>query len=188
MPETIKQPSTAGNLVRRVRAQVDMTLRQLAVATDLSESFLSQFERGQTQASISSLRRIAETLRIPLWELFDPTGMSNARVVRPGARIKMPFGDGATKYLVSPQTARDFAVYIAELRAGGSSGPEQYAHGSSEEFILVLRGEVRLELADAVYLLESGDGITFRSDVPHRVVNVHDDTSELIWINGPTGI
>jgi uncharacterized cupin superfamily protein len=100
----------------------------------------------------------------------------------------MPFGDGATKYLVTPQTARDFAVYIAELRKGGSSGPEQYAHGSSDEFLLVVRGAIKLELADAVYLLEPGDGITFRSDVPHRVLNVHNGTSELIWINGASGI
>lgn len=188
MPVTTQRPDTAGTHVRRVRVQAEMTLRQLSVATDLSESFLSQFERGQTQASISSLRRIAETLQIPLWELFDPTGTSRARVVRPSARIKMPFGEGATKYLVTPQTTQDFAVYVTELRKGGSSGPEQYAHGSSDEFVMVVRGAIRLELADAVYLLEPGDGITFRSDVPHRVLNVHNGPSELIWINGPTGI
>jgi quercetin dioxygenase-like cupin family protein len=188
MSITTKRAYSAGDHVRRVRSQAEMTLRQLAIATDLSESFLSQFERGQTQASISSLRRIADTLQIPLWELFDPAGTSRARVVRPSARIKMPFGEGATKYLVTPQTTHDFAVYAAELRKGGSSGPEQYAHGSSDEFILVIRGALKLELADAVYLLEPGDGITFRSDVPHRVLNVHNGTTALIWINGPTGI
>jgi transcriptional regulator with XRE-family HTH domain len=122
MTVTTKRAYTAGDHVRRVRVKAEMTLRQLAIATELSESFLSQFERGQTQASISSLRRIADTLQIPLWELFDPTGMSRARVVRPRARIKMPFGEGATKYLVTPQTAQDFAVYVAELRKADRVG------------------------------------------------------------------
>ena len=100
----------------------------------------------------------------------------------------MPFGDGATKYLITPQGSREFAVYVAKLEVGGSSGPDQYVHDSSDEFLLVLKGSIKLELADTVYLLRPGDGITFRSDVPHRVVNVHDEVSELIWINGAAGI
>jgi transcriptional regulator with XRE-family HTH domain len=188
MSVATKSQHSVGDHVRRIRSRAEMTLRELAVATGLSESFLSQFERGQTQASVGSLRRIAEALRISLSELFEPNGMSNARVVRPSARLKMPFGDGATKYLITPQGSRDFAVYAATLEVGGSSGPEQYMHDSSDEFLLVLKGSIRLELADTVYLLGPGDGITFRSDVPHRVVNVHDDVSELIWINGSAGI
>jgi transcriptional regulator with XRE-family HTH domain len=188
MSITTKDRNTVGDHVRRIRGRAEMTLRQFSAATGLSESFLSQFERGHTQASVGSLRRIAEALQISLSELFDPNGMSAARVVRPGARLRMPFGDGATKYLISPQSSRDFAVYMARLEVGGSSGPEQYVHDSSDEFLLVLQGSIKLELADTVYLLEPGDGITFRSDVPHRVVNVHDGPSELIWINGAAGI
>ncbi|MGH7141006.1 MAG: cupin domain-containing protein, partial [Pirellulales bacterium] len=141
-----------------------------------------------TQASIGSLRRIADALQVSLSELFEPNGMSSARVVKPSARLKMPFGEGATKYLISLHTSPEFVVYVAQLDEGGSSGSEQYAHGSSDEFLLVLKGSITLELASTTYLLEPGDGITFRSNVPHRVVNVHKGMSELIWINGPKGI
>jgi quercetin dioxygenase-like cupin family protein len=188
MSVTTKNEHKIGDHVRRVRSRAEITLRELAASTGLSESFLSQFERGHTQASVSSLRRIAEALQISLSDLFEPNGMSKARVVRPSARLKMPFGDGATKYMVTPHGSRDFAVYVTQLEVGGSSGPEQYVHDSSDEFLLVLKGAIKLELADTVYLLEPGDGITFRSDVPHRVVNVHHDVSELIWINGAAGI
>jgi quercetin dioxygenase-like cupin family protein len=51
-----------------------------------------------------------------------------------------------------------------------------------------VKGSIKLELADAVYLLDAGDSITFRSDVPHRLVNAHDDVSELVWINRASGI
>jgi transcriptional regulator with XRE-family HTH domain len=188
MSTTTGSESTVGDHVRRIRARARMTLRHLAAATALSESFLSQFERGHTQASLGSLRRIADALQVSLSELFEPNGISKSRVVRPEGRLKMPFGEGAMKYLVSPQGSRDFAAYVAVLEEGGSSGAEQYAHGSSDEFLLVLKGSVKLELASTTYLLEPGDGITFRSDVPHRVVNVHPGTSELIWVNGPTAI
>jgi transcriptional regulator with XRE-family HTH domain len=79
MSVAAKSEYIIGNHVRRVRNQAEMTLRQLAVTTGLSESFLSQFERGQTQASVGSLRRIAEALQISLSELFEPNGMSTAR-------------------------------------------------------------------------------------------------------------
>lgn len=188
MSVATKNEHPVGDRVRWIRSQAGTTLRELASATGLSESFLSQFERGHTEASVGSLRRIAAALQVSLSELFEPNGVSAARVVKPGARLKMPFGEGATKYLISPRASREFAVYVAELDEGGTSGSEQYAHGSSDEFLLVLKGSVKLELASTSYLLEPGDGITFRSDVPHRVVNLHNGMSELIWINGPTAI
>jgi transcriptional regulator with XRE-family HTH domain len=171
--------------VRKWRVRRRWTLRQLSEATGLSESFLSQFERGLTQASIASLRSITDALGISLGDLFETDAASGARVLREQARPTLPFGDDAMKYLITPKSLDHLEVFSVKFEKSGSTGPEQYTHGDSEELLIVVDGAVKLELASEVFLLEKQDTIVFRSSVPHRVVNVHPGLSEVLWILSP---
>ena len=74
---------------------------------------------------------------------------------------------------------------MGELDVGGSTGAEPYAHGDSEELLIVLTGNVQLELGGDVHDLERGDSIDYRSSTPHRVTNVGDERAEVIWIISP---
>jgi transcriptional regulator with XRE-family HTH domain len=174
-----------GAHVRTWRVRRRWTLRQLSEATGLSESFLSQFERGLTQASIASLRSITDALGISIGDLFDTDTASGSRVLREQARPNLPFGDDAMKYLITPQALDHLEVFSVKFEQAGSTGPEQYTHGDSEELIIVTSGSVKLELASDVFLLEQQDSIIFRSSVPHRIVNVHPGRSEVLWIISP---
>ena len=60
-----------GAMIRALRRHRDLTLRQLARRTGLSVSLLSQIERAESSASISSLYKIAGALRVRLTELLD---------------------------------------------------------------------------------------------------------------------
>jgi mannose-6-phosphate isomerase-like protein (cupin superfamily) len=62
---------------------------------------------------------------------------------------------------------------------------EPYAHGDSEELLIVLTGSVQLELGGDVHELESGDSIDYRSSTPHRITNVGAGPAEVIWIISP---
>lgn len=59
-----------GRFIREGRTRQSLTLKQLARRTGLSVSLLSQIERAESSASISSLYRIASALRVPMSELF----------------------------------------------------------------------------------------------------------------------
>src|SRR5688572_5757061 len=163
-----------------------MTLRQLAEATGLSESFLSQLERGLTQGSVSSLRVIAEALGLNVGDLFErKVGGASARVLREAARPILDFGHHATKQLLTPTPAENLEVFSVQFEVGGSTGDEQYTHGDSDELILVQSGSVKLELGEDVFLLEKGDSVVFRSSIPHRVVNIGNTIAILLWIISP---
>ena len=179
--------SDLGSALRAARARRRMTLRQLADATDLSESFLSQLERGLTDGSVASLRRIAEALSVSLADLFERDGAAGARVLRMSARPAIKFGRCALKQLLTPNTPDHFEIFSVEFEVGGSTGDQQYTHGDSDEFVLVQSGSVKLELAKDVFLLESGDSIVFRSSIPHRVVNVSNAASLVLWVISPPG-
>jgi DNA-binding NtrC family response regulator len=59
-----------GRFIREGRTRQSLTLKQLARRTGLSVSLLSQIERAESSASISSLYRIATALRVRMSELF----------------------------------------------------------------------------------------------------------------------
>ena len=59
-----------GQVIRDKRKEQDLTLKQLARRTGLSVSLLSQIERAESSASISSLYKIAVALRLKMAALF----------------------------------------------------------------------------------------------------------------------
>ena len=60
-----------GTAIRDLRKKRALTLKQLAKRTGLSVSLLSQIERAESSASVTSLYKIAHALKIRLPELFS---------------------------------------------------------------------------------------------------------------------
>ena len=59
-----------GDTIRNLRKDKDLTLKQMARRTGLSVSLLSQIERAESSASISSLYKIAVALESRIQDLF----------------------------------------------------------------------------------------------------------------------
>jgi transcriptional regulator with XRE-family HTH domain len=174
-----------GERLRDIRRLRHCTLRTVAERAGVSESFLSQVERGRASASIASLRRIAGALGVTVADLFEPGGPPRPKVLRRDERPSLSFGILGTKRLLTPRPLHHLEVFVGELDACGSTGAEPYAHGDSEELLIVLSGTVELELGGELHELESGDSIDYRSSTVHRVNNVGDERAEVIWIISP---
>src|SRR5437899_4703370 len=91
-----------GERLREIRTARRQTLREVAERAGLSESFLSQVERGRSSASIASLRRIAEALGVSMADLFQPSGLTQPRVLRRDERPTLAFGILGRKMLLTP--------------------------------------------------------------------------------------
>ncbi|HEX2691155.1 MAG TPA: response regulator [Kofleriaceae bacterium] len=59
-----------GRQIRDLRKNRQLTLKQMARRTNLSVSLLSQIERAESSASVSSLFKVATALDVPLTDLF----------------------------------------------------------------------------------------------------------------------
>ena len=59
-----------GDTIRNLRKEKDLTLKQMSRRTNLSVSLLSQIERAESSASISSLYKIATALESRIQDLF----------------------------------------------------------------------------------------------------------------------
>ena len=175
-----------GERLRAIRRLRRATLKTVADRADLSESFLSQVERGRANASVASLKRIAAALGVNVADLFEPNGSTGKpRVLRREARPNLAFGTLGRKFMLTPRPLENLQVIVGELDVGGSTGDEPYTHGDSEELLVVLKGDVALQLAADVFELSTGDSIDYRSAVPHRLVNGGREPAEVMWIISP---
>jgi transcriptional regulator with XRE-family HTH domain len=175
-----------GERLRAIRRVRRATLRTIAERAGLSESFLSQVERGRANASVASLKRIAGALGVNIADLFEPNGSpSRPRVLRRESRPTLTFGTLGQKYMLTPRPLEHLQVIVGEFDQGGSTGDEPYTHGDSEELLIVHEGIVHLQLGTEVFELRKGDSIDYRSSTPHRLINAGDGIAEVMWIISP---
>ena len=169
-------------LVRRARRR---TLREVAEASGISESFLSQLERGLANASVATLRRVAGTLGVSIGDLFQEPGGSGPRVLRAVGRPVLAFGLFGRKYHLHSAPDRAFDIFVCEFEPGGSTGAEPYAHGDSEEIAVVLDGAAQLMLGGEIFELAQDDSIVYRSSMPHRLIADGSAGARVLFVSTP---
>jgi transcriptional regulator with XRE-family HTH domain len=171
--------------LRRARQRRRLTLRAVAEAAGVTESFLSQVERDVASPSIATLRRIAVALGLSIGEILDAVG-PQGRLVRVADRrvVTYPGLDARDEFLTEGTDAR-LQVIHSVIEPGGGTGAEAYAHESDEECLIVLDGRLDLWVGDETYRLEVGDAIRYSSRVPHRNRNPGPDRARVLFILTP---
>ena len=129
-----------GERLRAIRVLRRLTLREVAEAAGVSESFVSQLERGRSSASVATLQRLAAAVGIEISDLFAGESQSGPRVLRRHERQQLEWGHLGRKALLTPKPLHSLEVVAAAFDPGGSTGDEPYTHGDSEELLLVLDG------------------------------------------------
>jgi len=114
-----------GGTLRAARHAAGLTLRELALASRLSVSYLSQIERDLLVPSVSALRRVAGIVDIPAGALAFAAGARRGRssvtVVRRDARKRVRFGDKREDlYLVGVPDFANQQVNVVAVEAGAT--------------------------------------------------------------------
>ena len=104
-----------GERLRTLRQFRRYTLQSVAARSGISESFLSQVERGRSNASIASLKRIADALGVSMADLFEPDELPGPRVLRRDERPALQFGILGRKLLLTPRPLHHLEVFAGEL-------------------------------------------------------------------------
>jgi transcriptional regulator with XRE-family HTH domain len=176
-----------GRELRTLRRRQHLTLRQVAERAGVTESFLSQAERGLTGMSLPVLQRVAVALDVSVAELFEPDGERRPSVVRSRMRSVMEF-EGWRNALLTPPSSKNVEVFWIELEPGGSTADRPFSHGASEEVLVLVSGRLEVRVSGASHELAPGDAITYSSSVPHVATNVGDELAEAIIVLSPPGM
>jgi DNA-binding transcriptional MerR regulator/mannose-6-phosphate isomerase-like protein (cupin superfamily) len=171
-----------GKRLRHLRVKARMILREVSEATGLSISFISSLERGNSGASVVSLRLLAEAYGVTMRELLGTDLGQNSSLVRQKDRPVMRWDNGVCFEEIALGEKVMDPSYVRVPSRAGSEG--FYSH-DGEKFIHVISGILSVELEGQGYFrLEPGDTLYFASTVPHRWW-AEDDPVEAIHVNTP---
>jgi transcriptional regulator with XRE-family HTH domain len=162
-----------------IRKETGVAMRELARRANVSASLISQIEAGRTSPSISTLRRLAQALDVPIAAFFldnpeqDDANRTNplaGSVVRAHERKHLYLPGSAGRYeLLTPNLSGDIEFVWAEFEPGHPV-MDQMSH-PGEEVILVLEGALEVWMGEECVVLWQGDSLRFDCSVPHRVFN-----------------
>jgi quercetin dioxygenase-like cupin family protein len=123
------------------------------------------------EPSISSLRRIAEALDVPVFYfLLDEAAPSPVVRVTERRILRLQDTPAQWELLSPPDPNLQLEVVLTRLPPGVSAEDEPITHPGEECFV-VLEGEMSIEVAGATYRLAEGDAIQFRASLPHKITN-----------------
>jgi len=137
--------SPVGAFIREQRRLVRLSQRQLAKATGLSDTYLSQLERGLHEPSVRAMRAIAKGLNVSAEQLISLTGAFEADLDdQPGAPPAQPAASPAgaadteaairrDPRLTDAQRSALLAVLSSYLEANAAAGAAPGATGGSDE-------------------------------------------------------
>lgn len=165
-----------GDRLRELRLHHAMTLRELAAAAEVSPGLLSQLENGQTDPSLATLRKLATVFKAEIATLFSEPNAPLVHLSRAGERMRLTAPQGEITYERLTPGRGDLEVLRATMQPGDVSSSESRGHESTE-CVVVLDGEVVVEVGSERYVLATSEALTFDSRLPHRFCNESDQPS-----------
>jgi len=174
-----------GQLLRQLRNERGISLRELSRLSGLSANALSMIERGLTSPSVSTLYRLTDALNVPITALFRQDQTQEAIVFRSvSARTHVLFPFGVWEGLGGEAFVGRMQPFMLTLESGAESGKEKIVH-TGHEFVMCLRGKLEYEVEGKFYSLEVGDSLLFAARLAHRWRNPGNTvTNALVVLSG----
>lgn len=172
-----------GGAIRKLRENVNMSVRTLASKCGFSPSFISQVENGQSSPSIASLERIAAALGVTLVQFFQSTEAESPAIIKATQRNKLSSGWSRAKLeLLSPSGERSgLNPVLVTLAPDGASSKTPVSH-PSQQFAMVIEGAIMLTLENTSELLERGDAVTIPPATRYRWRNASSKPAQILII------
>lgn len=113
-----------GELIRSQREQAELTLRELAARTNVSNPYLSQIERGLHEPSVRVLKAIASALNLSAESLLQQAGiLEGAEPTQPPPPPSVEDAVRADPRLTAEQRSALLSVYRSFVESDG--GPSK---------------------------------------------------------------
>jgi quercetin dioxygenase-like cupin family protein len=136
----------------------------------VSTALISQVERGVTDPSLETMRRIAGALDVPLFSLFQDTDDQTVAVIRREERYQISSPHHTITYTRASPGGAKLEVLEGLLEPGAASSDTLRSH-PSEECVVVLIGRLTVQVGEQTHVLKTGDSCHFDSNIPHRYRN-----------------
>ena len=175
-----QEAPNVGARVLEMRTQRGLSLRALAELCELSPNTISLIERGATSPSVSTLQRLASAFGVHINAFFvDPTEKAQLILTRVDERTRSGSASVMLESLGYGLEGQACDPFVVTLKPGANSGRQLMTHQGSE-LILILAGQLDIEVSGVRHLLHLGDSLLFRAEQPHRWRNPNSQPAEFL--------
>jgi len=165
-----------GQRVRRLRTEAGVSLREQARSLGMSPSSLSELENARGGISLRRLKQVADHFGLHVTDLLAEEGAPNGdaaayELFRAAATVPgVARGQGVRYQLLGASSGHALQAALVSFEPGGGYAEDMIGH-PGEEFCYAVFGRVELLLGDQVLVLDQGDAVRFRAEVPHALRN-----------------
>lgn len=177
--ESAADRARIGARLRAARLSQQMTIKQVAEASGVTEGFISRLERDMTSPSVATLLALCDVLAIDAGALLS---RSDATYVRLEDAPKLPtVPEGSVERLLSPRREHSIKVVHSRMEPGAAAASSSYALNAEVHFVHVISGAMTVTLSDQSWSMAAGDSLTFDGKEPHRWEAATETGCEALW-------
>ncbi len=176
-----------GIRIKKFRKTNGLTIKDLSNKVGVTQSYISQLENDKVNPSLGTLKKIANALNINMIDFFERDRDDDNIIVRKEERIDFsyPSGKFRSQLLASNIASKALEPIYTIIDPGGDT-IEPYKHrNGGEEFGVVIKGELLLDVDGTEYHLYEGDAFYFKSNRLHRYSNPGSIATEVVWVITP---
>jgi transcriptional regulator with XRE-family HTH domain len=173
-----------GGVLRRLRKQYGMSLKELASRSGLSPSFLGAVERGDSDIAVQRLARVAAVFNHDVGSLLGYSVQQMApKMVASGDRFRIDRGEGVSYEAIRIADA-GFELFVASFEPHTRfAGAITHA---GIDIVFVVDGEVVLEYSHGDHPLPTGACVSYPGSYPHALRNDSDRPARIVAVTTAT--
>jgi transcriptional regulator with XRE-family HTH domain len=177
--------TSVGQRLREIRTLRRLSIRALAELSGLNINTLSLIENERTSPSVSTLQQLAQSLQVPITELFETDHGSKKLVYqKQGNRPHVAFEHSTMEDLAAGMPRFGAEPIIVILEGNADSGKKPIVH-TGREFVYCLEGHITYTVDNEKYLLEPGDSLVFEAYLSHHWKNADATPSRALLVLCP---
>lgn len=180
-----------GERIKQLRQNNSLSVRQLAQQVGVTASFIYQLEQDKVSPSFSTLKSIAAALNTNISLLVEDELPEEWVLIRKNNRRRIATDSDNIKLDILTFLGtrhKKMQPLVFELEVGEKQVSLPQIHGTHEDFIYIIQGQVEVATDKGSYVVEEGDAAYFMFDNPVAVQNVGIKKAIGLWVVSPPGI
>ena len=161
--------------IKDLREAKGYTPEELAKLCGVSAEAYNAIEAGQSDFSFSFIYKCAKACDVEVVDLLEGTSttLTSYAITRKGEGVNMSQKQGAVYYNLAPKFRGKLAEpllvklpYVEEEQ----NQPIKLSFHKGQEFDVIVKGSLKIQVGDHVDILNEGDSIFYNSIIPHGMI------------------
>ncbi|MFE6168538.1 helix-turn-helix domain-containing protein [Viridibacillus arvi] len=160
-----------GATLKKIRKERKYTLKELASQIGVSISFLSQVERGKSNVTLESLKKISDALGVNPSIFFEVNDELLAEKHR-----QFHYSD-----LSNSTVGASYLPMLVTINPGENEG-NAFSH-DGHEFIFIVEGELTVSIEGQEFVLKQNESTMFDARKNHYWYNYHNQVVKFLLVS-----